>query len=274
MNEISGFVETEQATLFYRQCGKGPDIVWIPAGDQDGSVYHEQVEVLASQFRCTCIDPRGAGQSVSKIDPPWSIEVLAGDCAQLIRQVCDPPVIVTGLSYGALMVQELAITFPELIKVAIPMGTTSNKDGFMYQWEQAEIEFYESGGRLSNAFATAHYAVLGYPAEVLGDNALWQKLRSNIDVSYNDRDSEMLVAQWRACLEYDSSKRLPLCQVPMHVIAFDQDLQTPPSRGKRVSELAGNGHFHLLKGMGHFSIFGHKPHMLTQCLLDILKDYR
>ncbi len=132
------------------------DIIWIPAGDQDGSVYHDQVEALQNQYRCTCIDPRGAGNPQSKVDPPWSIEQLAGDIAEVIQQVCQPPLVVTGLSYGALMVQELAIT----------------------------------------------------------------------------------TSTW-----------------------------------KKIAELAGNENFHLLKGMGHFSIFGHKPKTVTDCIKNILENY-
>jgi len=79
--------------------------------------------------------------------------------------------------------------------------------------------------------------------------------------------------QWQACLEYDSLERLPACHVPMNVIAFDQDVQCPPSRGRIVAEAAGNGHFHLLEGMGHFSIFGHKPDVVTTCIEGILAGH-
>ena len=57
----------------------------------------------------------------------------------------------------------------------------------------------------------------------------------------------------------------------MHVVAFEQDLQTPPARGKLVADLAGNGHFHVLPGMGHFSMFGHKPEAVCDLIKSILK---
>ena len=59
----------------------------------------------------------------------------------------------------------------------------------------------------------------------------------------------------------------------MHVISFEQDLQTPPARGQAVAEAAGNGHFHLLRGMGHFSIFGHRPREVTDTIREILRSY-
>jgi hypothetical protein len=94
---------------------------------------------------------------------------------------------------------------------------------------------------------------------VLGDDDLWPKVRPYVANAYRERDPRMLAAQWQACLEYDSLDRLPDCRVPMHVISFEQDLQTPP--------------FHLLKGMGHFSIFGHKPQFVTRCIEEIILRY-
>ena len=67
--------------------------------------------------------------------------------------------------------------------------------------------------------------------------------------------------------------RLPHCEVPIHVVAFSQDLQTPPSRGRVVAEAAKHGHFHLLEGLGHFSLFGHKPDVVNACIRGIIDSY-
>ena len=47
--------------------------------------------------------------------------------------------------------------------------------------------------------------------------------------------------------------------MPIHAVAYSQDVQTPPQRVREVAELAQNGHFHLLEGLGHGSAFGHRP---------------
>jgi pimeloyl-ACP methyl ester carboxylesterase len=156
--------------------------------------------------------------------------------------------VVIGLSLGALITQELALTRPELVRTAIPMGTIAKKTGFAFEWEAAEIDMASKGIRMPADFSVIHYAT----------------------TAYGDRDPAMLAAQWQACLEYDSLDRLPDCQVPMHVISFGEDLQCPPSRGRAVAEAAGNGHFHLLPGLGHFSIFGHKPDEVNACIRKIL----
>ena len=57
------------------------------------------------------------------------------------------------------------------------------------------------------------------------------------------------------------------------MIAFSQDVQTPPARGKIVAETAANGHFHLLEGLGHCSAFGHRPEVVNACIREIVEQY-
>ncbi len=268
-----GIVKTDDCDVYYLQEGEGPDIVWIPGGDQTGDIFTTQFDGFKDAYRCTSFDPRGAGKTVTRPASPWPIEDFAKDCAALIREVCDPPVVLTGLSMGALIVQEMALSFPELVRIAIPMGTSGRKTGFLREWEEAEIAYGAAGHTLPPDFSIAHYAVLSYPAEVLGDDALWEKCKPYISGAYGDRDPAMLAAQWEACLNFEPLDRLPNCEVPMHVIGFSQDMQTPPARGRLVAEAAKHGHFHLLEGLGHCSMFGHKPDVVNACIREIIESY-
>ena len=269
----SNHLELEDARIHYVEQGEGVEIVWLPGGDQRGEDWAEQFAAFADGFRNLSFDPRGVGETTSERPPPWTIPEFAADCAALIKAVCEPPVIVCGLSMGSLMVQELALSYPELVKVAIAMGTTARKSGYMEEWEKAEIDFRRQGGRLTPDMALAHYALLMYPSEVLGDDELWAKVKPVVASAYEERDGEMLAAQWEACLEYHTIERLPHCQVPMHVVAFSQDTQTPPARGKLVADTVPDGHFHLLEGLGHCSMFGHRPEVVNECLRNIVKGY-
>ena len=58
--------------------------------------------------------------------------------------------------------------------------------------------------------------------------------------------------------------------MPVHAVAFSQDVQTPPARVREVAELAADGHFHLLEGLGHGSAFGHRPDAVNACVRAIL----
>lgn len=259
------------AALFYEQSGDGPDVVWLAAGDNPGSNWRRfQTPAFDASFRSTTYDARGVGRTLSSTPPPWGIDVHAADCAALIEAVCDPPVSLVGLSMGSLIAQQLAHDRPELVTRAIVMGTCVRKTGFIREWEEAEIALRRAGIELPRAFATTHYAMQYFPAEVLGDDELWSRIKPFVEADFGARDGAMLAAQWQACLDFDSSGLLPRIRVPVHAVAFSEDVQTPPARVREVAELAADGHFHLLEGLGHGSAFGHRPDAVNECIRGIL----
>ena len=267
-------LRVDGAVLHVEQTGAGPDIVWLAAGDHPGSNWRRfQTPAFEPGFRNTTYDARGVGATTTDDPPPWPIAEHARDCAALIEAACAAPVFLVGLSMGSLIATELACTRPDLVHAALVMGTCVRKTGFIREWEEAEIALHASGGGLPGDFATAHYAMLYYPAEVLGDDELWQRIRPLVAQDFEGRDGRMLAAQWQACLDYDSSALLPRCTVPVHAIAFSHDVQTPPARVREVAELAPHGRFHLLEGLGHGSAFGHRPEVVNACLRAIIDGH-
>lgn len=257
--------------LAYEQSGSGPDIVWLAAGDNPGSKWRlYQTPAFEPGFRNTTYDARGVGATTSESDPPWSIATHAEDLAALIEAVCEPPVHLVGLSMGSLIAVQLAHDRPDLVRAAVVMGTCVRKTGFIREWEQAEIDLASSGQVLPAEFATAHYAMQYYPAEVLGDDEMWERIKPFVAADFAERDGRMLAAQWQACLDFDSTELLPRCSAPIHAVAFSQDVQTPPKRVREVAELAADGHFHLLEGLGHGSAFGHRPEEVNGLLRSII----
>jgi pimeloyl-ACP methyl ester carboxylesterase len=262
----------DDGTLAYEQTGAGPDIVWLAAGDNPGSNWRRhQTPAFEPGFRNTTYDARGVGATRSAAEPPWTIEEHTRDAIALIEAVCDGRAFLVGLSMGSLIATQLAHDRPDLVRAAIVMGTCVKKTGFIREWEEAEIALRRAGQTLPPAFATAHYAMQYYPAEVLGDDEAWARIRPFVETDFGDRDGLMLAAQWQACLDYDSTELLPKIQVPIHAVAFSQDVQTPPQRVREVADLAADGHFHVLSGLGHGSAFGHRPDVVNGCIADILE---
>ena len=72
---------------------------------------------------------------------------------------------------------------------------------------------------------------------------------------------------------FDQRDRLPECRVPLHVIAFDQDVQAVPQDGEEVAALAPNAEYHLFEGMGHCSIYGHTHDILNPFIKGIVERY-
>ncbi len=259
------------AELHYEQTGEGPDVVWLAAGDMPGSVWREyQTPAFDAGYRNTTYDARGVGATRDRAPDRFRIEDHAEDCAALIREVCASPVVLVGLSMGSLIAQQMAFEHPDLVRCAVLMGTCARKTGFIRDWERAEIDFRRSGSSWSRELAVAHYALLMYPAEALGDDAVWARIRPLVERDFGSRDDESLAAQWEACLQYDSTERLNSCGVPLHVLSFSEDVQTPPQRGRLVADLAPLGTFNLLEGLGHGSLYGHAPEVVNAKIAEIL----
>jgi pimeloyl-ACP methyl ester carboxylesterase len=160
---------------------------------------------------------------------------------------------------GSLITLQFAIGYPELVPLAIPMGTSAKATGFTRDWIIAEVTFPRTGGQLPADFAMTHYAAFSYPSEVLGNGELWATIRAGVGVYYGGLDGDPLVALWQACIDVDVVDQLPRCHVPIEVTGFREDCQCPAAQGRRVAALAPNAHFHLLPGLSHLSCEVHEP---------------
>lgn len=156
----------------------------------------------------------------------WPLESFARDTAELIEAVCDPLVALVGLSLGGAIVQQVTIDHPHLLRCVITMGTGARSTGWGWDYQKAEIDWRKAGGRLDGMMAVAHNA-----------------------------------AKWEACLLYDQMDTLPACTVPMHVIAFCEDVQAPPQDGREVARRRWGGGVPRVRGHGPlFDLWAHARH--------------
>lgn len=249
--------------------GTGPDLVFVPGGDQTVEAYSQQFARLRDGFRCIAYDPRGAGRTTAP-PPPWTMADYARDCAAVIDAFAGGRAAVTGLSLGGLVTQATAIDFPDKVRLAIPMGTAAHIDGFTRDWMQAEIDLRRDGLRLPDYFLAPHYAAYAFPASALADPDLWAQVKESYTVRFRDRDPKDTINQWQACLDFDCREALTTCPVPFHVIGFSEDVQTPPAMCRRVADLAQDGTYHEIPGLGHVSMVRHRPGIVADTLRAIL----
>jgi thioesterase CepJ len=271
MPEFSG----SEATIFYEQFGKGRDIVWVAGGGGIGADWQRyQTPYFSRQFRSTTFDNRGIGRTACELPMPWPIEAFALDTAELIRGVCDPPVALVGSSFGSAIVQQVCIDFPELVRCAVVMGTGAWSTGWGWDFQEAEIEFRRAGGRLDGMMGVTHYAPMLYPARVLGDREMWPRIRDDLLAWMDSGENEAsLIPQWEASLRFDQRGRLPDVRVPMHVLAFTEDVQAPPQDGKELADLMPTAEFHLFEGMGHGSWYGHTHETLNPYIEQLIERH-
>jgi thioesterase CepJ len=268
-------VQGSEATIHYEQSGDGPDIVWIAGGGDIGRRWRKyQTPVFDDSFHNTTFDNRGIGETVCEQPTPWTFTGFALDTAEMIEAVCEPPVAVVGLSMGSLIAQELCLDRPDLVRCAVVMGSGANSTGWAWDYQQAEMDFRTAGGSLDGMMGVVHYAAMLYPAKVLGDPELWPSIRDDLLGWMGSGENETsLLAQWDPCLRFDQRDRLPDCTVPLHVIAFQEDIEAPPQDAELVAELAPSAELHRFDGMGHGSIYGHAHDVLNPFIRSLVERY-
>ena len=159
-------------------------------------------------FRNTVYHNRGVGQTECTQELPWTMEDFARDAASLIEQVCEPPVIVVGKSMGALTATQLVLDRPDLVRLAIPMGTLGKSTGWVHDYMRAEIDYRKQGGSLTGLMGVCHYAAMLHPADELGDEETWEVLKASYS-NFEGDNEKSLIGQWDACDTFDVLDRLP-----------------------------------------------------------------
>jgi pimeloyl-ACP methyl ester carboxylesterase len=270
-------LELGRISIHYDQFGAGPDLVWVSGGGGRGASWHRwHVPDFEGDYRNTTYDNRGIGETVCTEPEPWTIADMARDAARLIETACEPPVAAFGQSMGAMITLQLCLDRPDLLRCAIVSGAAANGSrGWLGEYMRAEVELRRRGGQLDERFAIVHYAAQLYPARVLGDEEGWHRVKDwFVERNFAEDNEASLIPQWQACIDFDVVDRLPEITTPLHVFAYDEDVQAPPQLGEEVARLVPGAELHLFKGMGHGSLRGHTHGILNPIIREIVERYR
>jgi 3-oxoadipate enol-lactonase len=115
--------------LYHEVAGEGPPVLFI--GGTGGDLRRKPNVFdgpLARHRTVAAYDQRGLGQS-SKPDRAFTMADYAADAAGLLDHLGWGPVPVVGVSFGGMVAQELAITFPALVERLVLCCTSSGGGG-------------------------------------------------------------------------------------------------------------------------------------------------
>ena len=98
-------------------------IVLVHGLAESGEAWRAWVPHLARRFRVVRPDQRGFGRSTPMPENfPWTLDILAGDLAQLVEAIGGGPVHVVGAKIGATVSARFAATYPALVKSLTVIG--------------------------------------------------------------------------------------------------------------------------------------------------------
>ena len=114
--------------LFVSEYGDGDDVLFIPGLGYSGWCWVRQVGPISEFARMLAMDNRGVGHS-DKPAGRYSIEQMADDAYEVLRQKASGPAHVVGTSMGGYIAQTLAIRHPEAVRSLVLVATTSGGEG-------------------------------------------------------------------------------------------------------------------------------------------------
>lgn len=121
-------VASDGTRLFVSERGEGEDVLFIPGLGYAGWCWQRQVGPISEFARMLAMDNRGVGQS-DKPRGRYSIEQMADDAYEVLRQKARGPAHVVGTSMGGYIAQTLALRHPEAVRSLILVSTTSGGEG-------------------------------------------------------------------------------------------------------------------------------------------------
>jgi 3-oxoadipate enol-lactonase len=116
-NDKGNFCPVHEGKLFFVKEGAGPPIVFLHGFCLDHRMWETQVDYFSADFTCIVVDLRGFGKSSLPTDKPYAHHE---DLIALLDFLgIDQPVILIGLSMGARVVANFALTYPQKTRAVI-----------------------------------------------------------------------------------------------------------------------------------------------------------
>src|SRR5258708_7544804 len=110
-----GFADSNGVKIHYASIGKGPLMVMIHGFPDFWYTWRAQMEALSDKFQCVAIDQRGFNLS----DKPkgvdnYSVRLLIGDVAAVIKSLDKDKAIIVGHDWGGLVAWQFALYMPQM----------------------------------------------------------------------------------------------------------------------------------------------------------------
>ena len=191
------------------------------------------------QIRAIRFDKRGHG--LSDDSEAFSIDDLADDAAALIEHLGLGPVVFVGLSIGGMIAQSLAARRPDLVRAAV-LSNTAVRMGNAEGWAQ-RIAAVENQGIASIA-DTIMERWFAPPFRATPELAAWRNMVVRTSAAG-------YAAACRTLAATDLTLTTRLLDLPVLVIAGDQDGSSPADLVRGTADLIPGADFHVIPDAGH-----------------------
>lgn len=232
--------------LYYESHGDGPPAFFAHGCLLSGRMFDGVIAELRDRYRCVAFDFRGQGRS-ELARSGYDMDTLAGDTAELIRQLGCAPCHFVGFSMGGFVGMRLAADHPELLRSLTLVGTTAAPERNKFKFRALRWAASLLGCR---AVAAALMPVQFGPAFLTDPSRAEVRNRWREHLASNSRRGSVRAAGG-VIDRPDFTPHLAGIHTPTLVIHGDQDRAVPPADAAVLAERIAGARLAVVPGAGH-----------------------
>jgi 3-oxoadipate enol-lactonase len=234
--------------IYYERRGSGPRLLYFQGSGQTLAKSGVMVDGFAKDFDVVAHDQRGLGQT--EIPPgPYEMADYAADAATVLDAVGWDSCRAIGTSFGGMVAQEFAVTWPERVERLVLVCTSPGGEFASYPLHTLEDlppdEAKVLGGPLLDSRFTPEFLAEHDDARAIVDMIAGMQ---GEPVTGEVRRGEL--AQLDARSRFDVLDRLGRITCPTLVSSGRYDMIAPPANGEAIAERVPNSELRLYEG-GH-----------------------
>lgn len=282
-----GFLESNNAKIYYKTMGSGKPLVIIHGGPGlDHSFLQPYFEHLSQNHQLIFYDQRGTGNSTEgfdfeKINVPQFVEDL--ECLRAHLKLESFSIIAH--SFGALLSTEYACKYPDHLKSMILLNSIPlTSQGLVASYEELKYRFKKSGNnvdeiRNSETFISGDLeTVEGYYRELFKPYFYDPSFTDAMHLSIKPETPALqytIISIFKENLftkDYEPLQKLSKLQIPTYIIYSDHDF-VPKWVFEEMTQKIPHSKSKMIQDCGHFS-YVEKPKELLDAIHTFLTEWK
>jgi 3-oxoadipate enol-lactonase len=236
-------------TIYYERTGSGPPLLYCNGSGQTIEGSRILVAPFADAFDLVVHDARGLGQTSIPL-PPYTMAEYAADALAVADHLGWSTFRLVGISFGGMVAQELAVTWPDRVdRLALMCTSPGGPDLSSFPLhELAELppdEAMARGKQLLDTRFTDDW-LRDHPA----DRGLADMLAAQQQAPKSKEQQAGIAAQLEARSHHDVCARLDRISCPTFVASGRYDGIAPQKNGEAIAARVPEAELHLYEG-GH-----------------------